>query len=73
LFQNYKDPSDKCQGVFNVTESAGIYINETECVASERFDEIKQLFDIPRGKRITGELFINNFFAKVALTFISLV
>ena len=55
--QNYIDPEDKCQGVYNVTKMPGIYINETDCVDADRFDDIKQLFDIPRGKRVTGELY----------------
>jgi len=41
--------------VFNTTEVPGIYINEIDCVEGSRFDEIKELFDIPRGKRITGK------------------
>jgi hypothetical protein len=54
LFQTYNNPEDKCSGVFNVTQVPGIYINETDCVEGSRFDEIKELFDIPRAKRITG-------------------
>jgi len=42
--------------VYNSTEVPGIYINETECVPEERLDEIKELFDIPTGKRITGNI-----------------
>jgi hypothetical protein len=46
--------------VNNVTKVSGIFVNETDCKPADHFDDIKNLFDIPREKRITCKLRTKN-------------
>jgi len=47
-------------GTEDVGQVAGIFLNETLCVNANRTNELTQLFDIPREKRVTCKLFLGH-------------